>query len=180
MVDDETGQHLFLEPDAAFAAAQSIGRDTGDALAVQPRTLHRRLAQAGLLVSVDEGRGRLTVRRTLGGTRRNVLHLRLSLFQEPSQPSQSAHQGTDQARPGADPWDVRGVSEERNGPQGAPEPAQDEPESSARGTVGTVGTVAAERDVPHVDGYVRDAEWVDLEPAVPPSEPERPSLWDLP
>lgn len=77
-VADE-GDDLFLDPDASFAAAQRVGRDTGDPLAIAPRTLHRRLQQAGLLRSVDDARGRLTIRRTLGDARRNVLHLGASV-----------------------------------------------------------------------------------------------------
>jgi hypothetical protein len=73
------GDDLFLDPDASFAAAQRVGRDTGDPLAIAPRTLHRRLQQAGHLRSVDDSRGRLTVRRTLGDARRNVLHLGASV-----------------------------------------------------------------------------------------------------
>ena len=83
---------LFLDPEASFAAAQSMGRDVGDPLVVQPRTLHRRLHQAGALASVDE-RGRLTVRRTLAGARRTVLHISASLLIEASQPSQPAQDG---------------------------------------------------------------------------------------
>ena len=46
-----------------------------DNIPVTQRTLHKRLNERGILVSCDQGRGKLTVRRTLEGKRRNVLHL---------------------------------------------------------------------------------------------------------
>ena len=94
MVNDDIGHDLFLDPDASFAAAQSTGRDTDDPLVVQPKTLHRRLQQANLLLSLDEARQRLTVRRSLGGARRYVLHLSASVLEgaaQPAQPDQSDH-----------------------------------------------------------------------------------------
>lgn len=68
------GQDLYLEPEASFAAAQGQGRDSGDALTVTSRTLRKRLHERGLLISTDEARQVLTVRRNLGGSRRSVLH----------------------------------------------------------------------------------------------------------
>ena len=102
--DDGIGQGLFLDPDASFAAAQSMGRDTGDPLAVQPKTLHRRMQQAGLLRSVDAARQRLTVRRTLGGARRYVLHLSTSLLEGAARSAQQARPGQAAAQGGPDPW----------------------------------------------------------------------------
>lgn len=104
VVDDDSVHDLFLDPDASFAAAQSMGRDTGDLLAVQPKTLHRRLQQAGLLLSVDEARHRLTVRRTLGGARRYVLHLSASVLEGAAQPAQRAPRGHTDAQRGPDAW----------------------------------------------------------------------------
>jgi hypothetical protein len=86
------GEHLYLEPEASYAAAQELARDQGEAQPVSARTLHRRLKERGLLASTDSTRGVLTVRRTLEGKRRNVLQLRAGLLsaQEPDQPDQSA------------------------------------------------------------------------------------------
>jgi len=67
------GEHLYLEPEVAFAAVQRQGRDAGDALSVTGRTLNKRLHERGLLVSTDLPH--LTVRRVLQGKRRRVLHL---------------------------------------------------------------------------------------------------------
>jgi hypothetical protein len=86
------GEQLLLEPEASYAAAQALAGEMGEALAVSPRTLRRRLHERGLLVSVDIDREVLTVRRTLEGRRREVIHLcsgRLSP-PEPDQPDQSA------------------------------------------------------------------------------------------
>jgi hypothetical protein len=69
---------LLLDPDAAFAAAQKLARDQGTAIAVRQRTLWKRLAEQGLLASRDSARGTSTVRRTIEGMRRDLLHLRTS------------------------------------------------------------------------------------------------------
>jgi hypothetical protein len=67
------GDDLYLEPEAAFAAAQKQGRDAGDHISVTGRTLNKRLHERGLLSSTDLPH--LTVRRVLQGSRRRVLHL---------------------------------------------------------------------------------------------------------
>jgi len=70
------GEQLYLQPDASFAAAQAVGKATGEEITVTPTTLSKRLHDRKLLASVEEERGRLKVRRMLAGTRRAVLHLR--------------------------------------------------------------------------------------------------------
>jgi hypothetical protein len=67
---------LFLDPDAAFAAAQKLARDQGTSIPIKQRTLWKRMAEQGLLASRDPARGTNTVRRTIEGMRRDVLHLR--------------------------------------------------------------------------------------------------------
>jgi hypothetical protein len=67
------GIDLYLEPEAAFAATQRQGRNSGDPLTVTSRTLNKRLHERGLLASTDLPH--LTVRRVLQGSRRRVLHL---------------------------------------------------------------------------------------------------------
>jgi hypothetical protein len=69
---------LLLDPDAAFAAAQKLARDQGTAVSVKQRTLWKRLAEQGLLASRDPVRGTNTVRHTIEGMRRDLLHLRTS------------------------------------------------------------------------------------------------------
>jgi hypothetical protein len=67
---------LYLEPEAAYAAAQELARDQADGLPVTPRTIRKRLHERGLLASTDKERDVLTVRRTLEGKRRDVIHLK--------------------------------------------------------------------------------------------------------
>jgi hypothetical protein len=100
------GEDLYLESEAAFAAAQSVARDTGDSLAVTSRILHKRMHEQGLLASTEQEHGALAVRRTLQGTRRNVLHLRADRLVCPrtAQPAQRAQlptrEGTERHAPG--------------------------------------------------------------------------------
>jgi hypothetical protein len=68
---------LLLDPDAAFAAAQKLARDQGTAIPIKQRTLWKRLVEQGLLASRDQARGS-TVRLTIQGMRRDLLHLRAS------------------------------------------------------------------------------------------------------
>lgn len=73
------GEHLYLDLPAAFKAAQGLGTET-ERLAVSMRTLARRMEEKGLLVTRDEKRSKNTIRKTLAGTRRDVLHLRSDLL----------------------------------------------------------------------------------------------------
>lgn len=78
------GDDLYLQPDASYGVVQRLGRDTGDPLAVTPRTLRLRLHERGMLVGSEAERGTLAVRRTIEGRRMAVLHLhRESLFTPP-------------------------------------------------------------------------------------------------
>jgi hypothetical protein len=93
----EDGQ-LYLEPEASYAAAQALAGAQGEALAVSPRTLRRRLRERGLLASVDAEREVLAVRRTLEGKRREVLTAPRHLTSPPRgcyppRMSTSAHHG---------------------------------------------------------------------------------------
>jgi hypothetical protein len=82
-------ENVYLEPEASFAAVQALGREQGECLTISSRTLRQRLHDKGLLASTDEGRGRLTVRRTLDGCRREVLHVAMQvLWFRPDQPDQ--------------------------------------------------------------------------------------------
>ncbi len=69
------GADLYLDRDAALAEVQRLGREVGDSLAVTAAILAKRLHERGLLVTTDEARETLPVRRTLEGKRRAVLHL---------------------------------------------------------------------------------------------------------
>jgi len=87
-VDDD---HVYLEPMAAYRVAQMVGRDVGEALSVSEQTLKKRIHEKGLLASIDESRHTLTVRRTIGGSSRNVLHFRrITLLPEVSDGDEDA------------------------------------------------------------------------------------------
>lgn len=66
---------VFLDPDAAYAEANELARQQGAALLITEPTLRRRLHERGLLVSIDDQRQKLLIRRTLDGARRPVLHI---------------------------------------------------------------------------------------------------------
>ncbi len=68
------GEDVYLDPTAAFQAAQRMVGPGGDGLTVNEQTLRKRLNEKGLLASKDSGR--LTVRKMLEGKRRSVLHLK--------------------------------------------------------------------------------------------------------
>jgi hypothetical protein len=71
---------VYLDAEAAFGAAQAVGQAVGDALSITVPTLTKRLKEHGRLASTEShgGKPRNTVRRTLEGRRRDVLHLHAS------------------------------------------------------------------------------------------------------
>jgi hypothetical protein len=71
---------LYLDPEAAFAAAQALASEQGESLPVSPRTLGKRLCEAKQLLTTDQKRGRLVVRHTLEGKRVEVWHLHAGRF----------------------------------------------------------------------------------------------------
>jgi hypothetical protein len=85
-LDDE---ELYLEPDAAYAAAQRMAGEQGDALAVTQTTLWKRLKERGFLVAVEEKRETLKVRKTVEGASHGVLHVaqRLLSAENPTNPT---------------------------------------------------------------------------------------------
>ncbi|MCO5166613.1 MAG: DUF927 domain-containing protein [Planctomycetes bacterium] len=72
------GEELFLEPQASHAVAQRIAGDEGFPLS--PRSLRRRLKDAGLLRTLPASRETCAVRVTLSGARRSVLHVDAGLL----------------------------------------------------------------------------------------------------
>jgi hypothetical protein len=65
---------IYLAPDAAFRLVQVAARDTGEVFPVSDQTLRKRLNEKHLLASVDSNRQTLTVRRTILGCLKRVLH----------------------------------------------------------------------------------------------------------
>ncbi len=137
------GDDLYLEPDAAYAAAQRVGQATGTALTVHPRTLVKRLHERGLLRGTEQRVGTLTVRRTVAGQRRRVLYLAATALspEEPGQAGQSGRQGTD----GAEMPVALGANGQVSGPDSAvprEEPGQGNwPEPAPAGGDGHSGQV---------------------------------------
>jgi hypothetical protein len=77
------GDDLYLEPEASYAEAQRLAAEQGESLTVGTQTLRRRLAEKGLLVTRDAKRQKLTMRKTLDGVRRDVLHLHPASLSSP-------------------------------------------------------------------------------------------------
>jgi hypothetical protein len=94
------GTNLYLEPEASYAAAQEMARKGGDSIGVTSQTLRKRLKEHGLLASVDAKRETLTVRRTLEGKQRDVLHLISSQLAPPA-PDEPDNSAIDSSGP---PW----------------------------------------------------------------------------
>jgi hypothetical protein len=152
----DKGDDLFLDPDASFAAAQRVGRDTGDPLAIAPRTLHRRLQQAGLLRSVDDARGRLTVRRTLGDARRAVLHLGASALEGPGRAADTDHGRTPR---GPFSGDVHGDATSGTAHEATSGMTGSEHERTAPGPSGPVGPLPGQESA-HPDAVDVDDAWM--------------------
>lgn len=88
-VDDDG---VYLDPESSHAAIQRLASEIGEPLGVSSLTMRKRLRDAGLLKSVEKSRDRLTVRKTVEGSRRKVLHLGISSLIDPSE---SPTQGID-------------------------------------------------------------------------------------
>jgi hypothetical protein len=169
------GDDLYLQPDAAYAAVERQGRDSGDALTVTAATLRKRLHERGLLKTTDQKRQVRTVRRTLAGRRREVLHLGDDFFStdstrpdqpdhEPKEPHSYGisvpplwsgqdfirrptpdHEPDQEPEPGAD-GRVSGERRSGNGQESNHEPDQQEPPLFEENRVdGRVGRVFDER-----------------------------------
>jgi hypothetical protein len=143
---------LYLEPEAAYAAAQAVGQQVGDGLIISAQTLRRRLHQRGLLVSTDPKRETLTIRRILEGKSRDVLHLSPStLFpsQGPDKPDKLSHkEDEDSAEPEECRVFLSGEKAETTQPAIDPTSASP-PESWAGGqNVGFVGFPSGEKGSP--------------------------------
>lgn len=82
-------EDLYLEPEASYRVVQAQAQG-GESISVGAQTLRKRFKEKGLLLSTDEKRQTLTVRRTVEGVQRNVLHLGedflFSGYAEPDKP----------------------------------------------------------------------------------------------
>jgi hypothetical protein len=95
---------VFLEPDASFAAVQRFARDQNESFAISAITLRRRLKEQGLLATTDAGRGKLTVRKTLQGARRDVLHVAWTSAPSAPQTGPIGPEGDGGGKKGSETW----------------------------------------------------------------------------
>lgn len=77
------GDDLYLEPVASHAMAQRVASNLGEAFPIGRKALAKRLSERGLLLSSERERRTLTVRVSLAGARRAVLHFASSTLAEP-------------------------------------------------------------------------------------------------
>ena len=141
------GTDLFLDPDASYRAAQQMAsRDDG--IAIQHRTLWKRMRERDLLVTTDGSRGRNLIRVVLQSARRTVLHVDAGVLmpKETAQPAQKAlgveHVEKIGPIPGAGSRDEGGKPAQPSGPFDPCTPAV----APAPGPDGPIGTVPSTKD----------------------------------
>ena len=68
---------IYLNPATAYSEAQNLGASSGEGVGLQPTTLWLRIRDQGILLTTDHrgGRHRAKVRRPIGGTRKDILHV---------------------------------------------------------------------------------------------------------
>jgi hypothetical protein len=69
------GDDLYLDPTTAYRLVQVAASAAGESIPVSEQMLRKRLREKGLLASTDETHETLTIRRTLAGSSKKVLHL---------------------------------------------------------------------------------------------------------
>src|SRR5262249_13879040 len=82
--------HVYLEHEATYRVVQVAARDTGEPLPVTLQTLKKRLFEKSLLASRDEARETLTTRKTLSGSRQDVLDFLQDVILPQEQKSKAA------------------------------------------------------------------------------------------
>jgi hypothetical protein len=113
------GDDLFLEPHVSYAVAQKMAREAGeDALGISELGLRKRLADAGLLASTERrgSQRHLTIRTTVEGRRREVLHVHTSFLEEDDTPAT----GNGENAPDTDGNGTAGQADQAPGPGEAP------------------------------------------------------------
>jgi hypothetical protein len=70
---------VYLQPDAAYKMAQSMGVN-GEGLTLSSQALWKRMKEEGLLVSTDEKRETNKVRKTINGNPESVIHISAKKF----------------------------------------------------------------------------------------------------
>lgn len=166
-----SGDDLYLLPDGSFDAAQRAAGNAGDGLTIGAKTLSKRLHERGRLRSWDESRDRLTVRRSIGGGRPNVLHLAASCLthEESAQPTQAAHTAehdtdteSDSDDDGPVCWADSGDTPQKLARQTGPPEGHVEPNPSDAGPVGPIGPASPPQVGPLQAGQALGSEREDL------------------
>jgi len=130
------GDEVYLEPGAAFAEVQSLAMTQGDGFPVTQQTLIKRLKEKNLLASTDDGRKRNTIRKMLGGGRREVLHLKAATLSPPAETVPTVPSGQNTVGNGTVLRDSF-----QDGTKNRPtEPSHSEPDSPPMGQLGRSGT----------------------------------------
>jgi hypothetical protein len=89
---DRDGETAFLEPEAAYSAAQRLATSQGQLIGVGSRTLWKRLGEAGLLAMRDGDRN--TYKTRIGGPTRNVVAISIATLNVSYTPQETGTAGT--------------------------------------------------------------------------------------
>jgi hypothetical protein len=133
------GEFCLLLPDAAYAEVQRLAGEHGEALAVSPQTLWRRLHEKQLLAVVDE-RGkkvRYAVRRVLEGEHQHVIILRRDTLFPLQDGGQSGQTGGDPSKNGHSPMATFRVTGHSHGKKWPSEVAIPPEENTEMATLAT-------------------------------------------
>jgi hypothetical protein len=121
---------LLLDPESAFAEANRLAQEQGDALGVSLNTLYKRLDERRLLVSTDPKRH--TKRRMIEGVQRRVLPLRALSLAGSGQGGQSGQRLEEQSENGPLSWTALPSDPEKRSTKAVHNPA----ENGANGPLG--------------------------------------------
>lgn len=72
------GRDLYLDFEVAFGVARRKAEESGVPLDIRPVMLKKRLDDQGILVSKEESRETLEIRKVINGESKKVLHVRAS------------------------------------------------------------------------------------------------------
>ena len=68
------GDEIYLDPDVSYEVAKQLVTRRGDQFSISAQMLRKQLKARRLLASREEARDVLTIRRTVEGVNRSVLH----------------------------------------------------------------------------------------------------------
>jgi hypothetical protein len=114
-VDDDD---VLLEPGAAHRVATRLASDEGEPLGLSARTITKRLRERSFLSSTEADQHENTVRRTVEGERRRVLHLSASALAAGAESTEPGESGHAIRPPGHEPVKREAASIERFEPIG--------------------------------------------------------------